>query len=82
MKMAHSLPVFEKFQVNGGTTSFGHMLTKYVQKLENLFVAMNFDRKKRKKHYFYTIQVTKSLKFIKLYQIQEMKMTMQRQRKL
>lgn len=47
--MAHSLPVFEKFQVNGDTTSLGHRWTKYVQKLENLFVAMNVDSNKRKK---------------------------------
>lgn len=47
--MAHSLPVFEKFQVNGDTTSTGHRWTKYMKKLENLFVAMNTDNRKRKK---------------------------------
>lgn len=49
VKMAHSLPIFEKFHVTGNPTSLGHRWTKYVQKLENLFVAMNVDSNKRKK---------------------------------
>ena len=48
--MARALPVFEKFQINGDSaTSLGPRWTKYVEKLENLFVAMNVDSNKRKK---------------------------------
>ena len=41
--MAHSLPVFPKFEVNGDSASRGH------NKLTNLFVAMNIDSHKRTK---------------------------------
>ena len=47
--MASSLPVFPKFVVNGDSTSLGHRWEKYLQKLENLFVGMNIDSKKRRK---------------------------------
>ena len=47
--MAHSLPVFPKFEINGDSTTTGHRWTKYISKLENLFVAMNIDSRKRKK---------------------------------
>ena len=48
--MTYSLPIFEKFQVNGdSTTSLGPRWAKYIKKLENLFVAMNIDINKRKK---------------------------------
>ena len=66
--MAYSLPIFEKFQVNGdSTTSLGPRWTKYVKKLENLFVAMNIDSNKRKKALLLHLRVTKCSKFIKLY---------------
>ena len=41
--MAHSLPVFPKFEVNGDSASMGH------SKLINFFVAMKIDSHKRKK---------------------------------
>ena len=47
--MAHSLPVFPKFEINGDSTTTGQRWTKYISKLENLFVAMNIDSRKRKK---------------------------------
>ncbi|MCG8046729.1 MAG: hypothetical protein N0E48_14005, partial [Candidatus Thiodiazotropha endolucinida] len=47
--MATSLPAFPKFETNGDTSSLGHRWEKYLQKLENLFVGMNIDSKKRRK---------------------------------
>ena len=47
--MASSLPVFPKFDVNEDSTSLGHRREKYLQKLENLYVGMNIDSKKRRK---------------------------------
>ena len=41
--MAHSLPVFPKFEVNGDSASTGH------SKLINLFMATNIDSHKRTK---------------------------------
>ena len=47
--MATSLPVFPKFETNGDTSSLGHRWGKYLQKLENLFVGMNIESRKRRK---------------------------------
>ena len=48
--MARALPSFEKFQLNGDSaTNLGPRWIHYVKKLENLFVAMNIESKKRKK---------------------------------
>ena len=47
--MAHSLPDFPKFEINRDSTTTGHIWTKNISKLENVFVAMNFDRQKSKK---------------------------------
>lgn len=49
-KMASSLPVFPKFEVNGDSqSSIGYRWEKYIQKLENLFVGMSIESKKRRK---------------------------------
>ena len=44
--MAHSLPVFPKFEINGDSTTTGHSTSV---NWKNLFVAMNIDSRKRKK---------------------------------
>ena len=47
--MATLLPVFPKFETNGNTFSLGHTWGKYLQKLENSFVGMNTESRKRRK---------------------------------
>ena len=63
--MARALPVFDKFDINGDSkTSLGPRWTKYVQKLENLFVAMNVDSNKRKEHFCCTMPEMRCLRYI------------------
>ncbi|KAK3083972.1 hypothetical protein FSP39_006106 [Pinctada imbricata] len=44
-----SLPTFPKFDIHSNENSVGIRWTKYVNQLENLFVAMDISSKKRKK---------------------------------
>ena len=43
------IPQFPKFEMNMEESSQGLRWTKYVSKLENLFIGMNIDSRKRKK---------------------------------
>ena len=49
MEMAGSRPPFPTFEVYGEESSLGIRWTKYISKLENLFVALNVEFRKRKK---------------------------------
>ena len=60
----------------------GTRWTKYVARLQNLFVAMGISSKNRKKMpYCCILQEQKYLKFTKLWRIQGMKAAMTKQKK-
>ncbi len=47
--MANALPTFQQFDIHSDENSVGIRWTKYVQKLENMFVGMSVESKKRRK---------------------------------
>ena len=48
-KQIMALPNFQRFEVGSENNSIGLRWDKYISKLDNLFVGMNIDSKKRKK---------------------------------